>query len=138
MPHHVARKLEEGLDRRLSIPLSKARLLILGLAYKKNIADIRESPSLKLIDILLQRGARVDYHDPHVPEIPPTREHAELRGRRSIALDRATLKAYDAVLVVTDHDAVNYELVAEHAPLVVDTRNVLARKGIAADHIIKA
>jgi UDP-N-acetyl-D-glucosamine dehydrogenase len=138
MPHYVARKLEEGLDRRLSVPLSKARVLVLGLAYKKNVADIRESPALKLIDILLQRGARVDYHDPHVPEIPPTREYAELRGRRSIALDRATLQACDAVLVVTDHDAVDYRLIVEHARLVVDTRNVLARQGVAADHIIKA
>jgi UDP-N-acetyl-D-glucosamine dehydrogenase len=138
MPQHVARKLEEGLDRRLSIPLSRARLLILGLAYKKNVADIRESPSLKLLEILLQRGARVDYHDPHVPEIPSTREHADLRGRRSIALDRAALEAYDAVLVVTDHDAVDYGLVAEHARLVVDTRNVFARNGLAADHVIKA
>src|SRR5690348_10425829 len=73
MPRYVAGKLEEALDRLLAIPLGRARILILGLAFKKNVSDIRESPALKLIELLEGRGARVDYHDPHVPEIPETR-----------------------------------------------------------------
>ena len=75
MPRHVVGKLAEALDRQLGKALSRARILIVGLAYKKNVADIRESPSFKLIELLEERGGKADYHDPHVPEIPATREH---------------------------------------------------------------
>jgi UDP-N-acetyl-D-glucosamine dehydrogenase len=138
MPRYVVDRMDAELDRRLSIPPSKARILILGIAYKKNVADVRESPSLKLIKILEQRGTQVEYHDPHVGVIPLTREHPELSGRKSIALNAATLQALDCVLLITDHDAVDYRLVAAHARLVIDTRNAFARKGISGDHIVKA
>src|SRR5262249_7827830 len=105
MPRYVVNKLEEALDRHLSIPFSKARILSLGLAYKKNVADIRESPSFKLIELLEKRGTTVDFYDPHVPEIPLTREHAELAGRKSAVLDCEMLSSYHAVVIVTDHDA---------------------------------
>jgi UDP-N-acetyl-D-glucosamine dehydrogenase len=137
MPRYVMNKLEEALDRRLSIPLSKASILILGLAYKKNVADIRESPSLKLIELLEKRGTTVDFYDPHVPEIPLTREHAELAGRKSTVLDGAMLSSYHAVVIVTDHDAVDYALVAAHALLVMDTRNVFVRKRVLGGNIVK-
>ena len=138
MPRYVVSKLESALDGRFSRSLGRARILIVGLAYKKNVADIRESPSLKLIELIERRGARVDFHDPHVAAIPPTRAYPEIKGRKSVDLTPAVLGACDAVLVVTDHDAVDYALVAEHARLVIDTRNVFRRKGIVADHIIKA
>jgi UDP-N-acetyl-D-glucosamine dehydrogenase len=138
MPRYVVSKLEAALDGRFSRSLGRARILILGLAYKKNVADIRESPSLKLIELIERRGAGVDFHDPHVAAIPPTRAYPEIKGRKSVDLTPAILGACDAVLVVTDHDAVDYALVAEHARLVIDTRNVFRRKGIVADHIIKA
>jgi UDP-N-acetyl-D-glucosamine dehydrogenase len=138
MPRYVVNKLEEALDRRFSVPLSRARILILGLAYKKNVSDIRESPSFKLIELLEKRGAKVAFHDPHVPEIHQTREHPEFSGRRSVVLDAETLVSHDAILVATDHDAVDYGLIARHARLVVDTRNVFARKGMTADHIVKS
>jgi UDP-N-acetyl-D-glucosamine dehydrogenase len=138
MPRYVVDRMDAELDRRSSIPPSKARILILGIAYKKNVADVRESPSLKLIKLLEQRGAQVEFHDPHVGVIPPTREHPELAGRKSIALNAATLQALDCALLVTDHDAVDYRLVAAHARLVIDTRNTFARKGIRGDHIVKA
>jgi UDP-N-acetyl-D-glucosamine dehydrogenase len=138
MPRHVVDSVQEALNRRLSIPLSNARILILGLAYKKNVADVRESPTFKLIKLFEQRGATVGFHDPHVAEIPPMREYPQLKGRKSVELDRATVASQHAVVVATDHDAIDYALVAAHARLVVDTRNVFARKGLAGDHIIKA
>jgi UDP-N-acetyl-D-glucosamine dehydrogenase len=138
MPRYVVTKLEEALDRRLSVSLSRARILLLGLAYKKNVSDIRESPSFKLMELLEKRGATVTYHDPHVAEIPLTREHPEFSGRRSITLSSEALVSHDAILVATDHEAVDYGLVARHARLVVDTRNIFARKGLAADNVVKA
>jgi UDP-N-acetyl-D-glucosamine dehydrogenase len=138
MPRYVVNKLEAALDRRFSRSLGSARILILGLAYKKNVADVRESPSLKLIELIERRGAKVDFHDPHVAAIPPTRAYPEVKGRKSVDLTPAALGAYDAVVVVTDHDVVDYELVAAHARLLIDTRNVFRRKGIAADHIVKS
>lgn len=138
MPRYVVGMLSDALDQKLGKPLSTARVLIIGLAYKKNIPDIRESPTFKLMDILEQRGAKTEFHDPHVAEIPPTREHASYTGRRSASLDAATLAGFDAVLISTDHDAVDYALILRHAKLIVDTRNIMARKDLAGDHIIKA
>jgi len=138
MPRYVVDRMDAELDRRSSIPPSKARVLILGVAYKKNVSDIRESPSLKLIKLLEQRGTQVEFHDPHVATIPPTREHPELTGRKSIALNAAALHAVDCALLLTDHDAVDYHLVAAHAQLVIDTRNAFARRAIGGDHIMKA
>jgi UDP-N-acetyl-D-glucosamine dehydrogenase len=126
MPQHVAARAAEALDRQAGKGLNGSRVLILGVAYKKNVDDMRESPALVIWDLLAARGASVGYHDPHVPEIPRTREHAALAGRRSEPLDRAALASADLVLIVTDHAAVDYPLVAGVARLVVDTRNVMA------------
>jgi len=138
MPRYVLGKLEEALDRRHGISLSTAKILVLGLAYKKNVSDIRESPALRMMDILDKRGTQVDYHDPHVAIVPPTREHAGLAGRRSVPLCAETLSGYDAVVVITDHEAVDYSLVCSGARLVVDTRNVFAKAGLAGGNIVKA
>lgn len=138
MPRYVIARLEEALDRRLQVSLGSAKVLILGLAYKKNVSDIRESPSLVLIEQLEKRGTSVDFHDPHVDTVPMTREHANLAGRKSVPLTADTIARYDAVLVSTDHDAVDYAMIAEHGKLMVDTRNVFARKGLAGDNVVKA
>jgi UDP-N-acetyl-D-glucosamine dehydrogenase len=137
MPYYVVERLAEAVDR-TGRPFTGSRILMLGAAYKKNVDDMRESPSLKLIELIEARGASVDYHDPHIPELPPTRKHGSLAGRRSTALTPETLSSYDAVLIATDHDAVDYRLVADHARLVVDTRNVCAKAGIVSDRVIKA
>lgn len=92
----------------------------------------------KLIELLEARGAKVSYHDPHVPEIPATREHAALQGRRSEALSETALGAFDAVLIATDHSAIDYEVLSRAARLIVDTRNAMGRRGLAGDHIVKA
>ena len=138
MPRLVVDALATAMDRRLGIPLSRARVLIIGLAYKKNVPDVRESPSFKLMDLLEERGATVAYHDPHVGEIPKTREHSRYAGRVSQELTPASLATFDAVLISADHDAVDYHSIASHSRLIVDTRNVFARKGISSPNIVKS
>ncbi len=138
MPRYVVDRLAEGLDRTLGKALSRSRVLILGLAYKKNVPDIRESPSLRLMELLIERGADVSYHDPHIAEVPRTREYGHLKGRRSVAFSADELSGFDAAIVATDHDGVDYEEVAARVPLLVDTRNTFGFRGIAASNVIKA
>ncbi|ESY94954.1 nucleotide sugar dehydrogenase [Mesorhizobium sp. LNHC229A00] len=138
MPRHVVDELAKALDRRRGKALSRSRILIIGLAYKKNVPDIRESPSLRLIELIEERGGKAEFHDPHVPEIPTTREHMAIRGRRSLELTEAALKDFDAVVVATDHDAIDYQVIADHAILIVDTRNVFGRLGLLRETVVKA
>ena len=138
MPGRVVMALGRALEARGGKPLEAAKVLVLGLAYKKNVSDIRESPALTLLEILKEKGAAADYHDPYVEEIPMTREHAEFAGRRSAALTAASLAGYDAVLIATDHDNVDYGLVAANARLIIDTRNVMARTGLTNARVVKA
>ena len=125
MPEHVLARVQEALTARKK-GLRGASVLVLGVAYKRNVDDMRESPALVIIDQLIASGARVLYHDPHVPELPPTRRFTF--DLKSSPLSPDLLKEVDCVLVVTDHRDVDYELVAAHADLVVDTRNVVPRE----------
>jgi UDP-N-acetyl-D-glucosamine dehydrogenase len=134
----VVERLAQALDARFHKGLNGSRILLVGLAYKRNIDDIRESPALVLIERLEARGAIVAYHDPHVAEIPRTREHAALAGRRSVPLDQATLAAQDAVLIVTDHDAVDWAALVRGSRLVVDTRDATRAVGEGRERIIMA
>jgi UDP-N-acetyl-D-glucosamine dehydrogenase len=138
MPRYVVERLTEALSRRSGKALRGARILMLGLAYKKNVDDMRESPALTLIEMLEALGAVVSYHDPFIPRVKPSREHGALANRRSVALTRARIASADAVLIVTDHDRIDYAEVARHAKLVIDTRNALGRAGIAGGKIVKA
>jgi UDP-N-acetyl-D-glucosamine dehydrogenase len=138
MPRHVIGKLEEALSTHAGKALTGAKVLILGLAYKKNVPDMRESPTFKLMELLEKRGATTHYHDPHVPVILPTREHGEFAGRTSVELSKENISSHDVVLLSTDHDAVDYDLVARHADLVIDTRNRFARIADANAKIVKA
>ena len=138
MPYLVVDQLAALLDSKGHKNLSDAKILILGIAYKKNIDDMRESPSLKLIELIEKRGAHVEFHDPFIPVIPPTREHAELTGRKSASVDKASLAGFDAVLIATDHDDVDYAAIVAGSKLVVDTRNACTRAGIKADNVFKA
>ncbi|WP_112662967.1 nucleotide sugar dehydrogenase [Microvirga flavescens] len=137
MPYYVVDRLAEAVDRS-GKAFFGSKILILGVAYKKNVDDMRESPSLKLIELIEARGATVDYHDPFIPTLPTTRKHGPLAGRRSFPLDAKTLAAYDAVLIATDHDGVDYKMVVDHAKVVVDTRNACARAGITDEKVVKA
>jgi len=125
MPLHVVNRAAEALNARRKA-VNGSRVLILGLAYKPNVDDERESPSYVLLNLLHERGAEVAYHDPYVPVIRPTREHPHWAGLRSVAWDRATVEGFDAVIVATNHRAVNYQELADWCPCIVDTRNALA------------
>ena len=138
MPHYVVERLQGALNERFGKSLKGTRILLLGIAYKKNVDDIRESPAFKLMELIEARGAQIAYHDPFVPEIPLSREHQEFAGRRSVALAPESLRAFDAALICTDHDEVDYRLVAECCPLVIDTRNACAHAGVAAASVVKS
>lgn len=136
MPRYVVNRLAAELDNRFARSLNGANILVLGVAYKKNVSDVRESPAFAIMKMLRDRNANVVFHDPHVDEIPPQREHAELVGMKSAPLTENLLREQDAVLIVTDHKDVNYGYVAGCSRLVVDTRNALA--GWGGDNVVKA
>lgn len=138
MPTYVIEMLEDALKSRFGKNLLGARILLLGVAYKKNVDDTRESPAFRLIEELEANGASVDYFDPHVSAIPRTREHGALAGRPSIVWDEAKIAAYDAALVCTDHDVVDYDALVRACPLVVDTRNALKNVPSGREKIVKA
>lgn len=138
MPKYVIDRLAEALDQKLGQRIGGARILVVGLAYKKNISDMRESPSFKLMSLLEKRRAFADYHDPHIPEIGPTREHMDYAGRRSVALDALSIASYDALLLATDHDSLDYAMIAANARLIVDTRNAFAQRRLTGANIVKA
>jgi len=137
MPSYVVNKLSEAMDKRFAKPLNGARILIIGMAYKKNVADIRESPAFAVMEHLKRRKAEVVFHDPYVDIIPPTREHAAFTGLASVALTPELVRAQDAVMIITNHDNIDYAMIAKHAKLVVDTRNALSRIS-SRDNIVKA
>ncbi|HET9161611.1 MAG TPA: nucleotide sugar dehydrogenase [Caulobacteraceae bacterium] len=138
MPRRVVEKLAEGLDARTGKGLNGASILVIGVAYKKNVDDLRESPSLVLMELLEHRGAKCVFHDPHIGAIPPTREHPDLAGRASSELTAQLVSSCDVVLIATDHDAVDYGLIGKAARLVVDTRNAMASRGFTNERVMKA
>ncbi|HEY9175266.1 MAG TPA: nucleotide sugar dehydrogenase [Verrucomicrobiae bacterium] len=125
MPEYVVRRVADALNER-SKAVKGSRILILGLAYKANVDDERESPSYVLMDLLSRRGAAVEYHDPYVPVIRPTREHGHWAGKKSVPWDQTTIGSFDAVLISTNHACVNYQELADWSPCIVDSRNAMA------------
>jgi UDP-N-acetyl-D-glucosamine dehydrogenase len=138
MPRYVVARVSEELNRRYSRGLNGSRVLVVGLAYKKNVDDTRESPSLKLIELMEKQGAVCDIHDPFIAVVPPLREHPTLVGRKTVALNAAMIAEYDVVLIATDHDNVDYRMLVNSAKLVVDTRNACARAGVTGANVAKA
>jgi UDP-N-acetyl-D-glucosamine dehydrogenase len=138
MPLYVIDKVSRAFDAVLEGARAGARGLLIGLSYKRNIADIRESPSLKLMELLEARGARVLFHDPHAQEITETREYPQFKGRRSVALTAELVAGCDATLIATDHDQVDYALLSEHSRLIVDTRNAMASRGLSLRNVVKS
>jgi UDP-N-acetyl-D-glucosamine dehydrogenase len=138
MPRYVVSRLEEALDRHLGLSMGMSSVLIVGVAYKKNVADVRESPALKIIELLEKRAADISYHDPHVAKLPLTRNYPGLAGKKCISLTRDTISAYDAAIIVTDHDDIDYRLLARHSRLIIDTRNAIRSRGIACKQVVLA
>jgi UDP-N-acetyl-D-glucosamine dehydrogenase len=125
MPEHVVHRVADALNARQK-PISGSKILILGLAYKPNVDDERESPSYVLMKLLTERGAEVQYHDPYVPVIKPTREHPQFAGKKSVGWNQAIIESFDLVLIATNHSCVNYQELGEWAQCIVDTRNAMA------------
>jgi len=127
MPEYVVRKVADALNDR-GKPLKGSKILILGMAYKKDVDDPRESPGFELMDLLEAKGAVVEYNDPHIPSLPPMRRYPHLR-RDSRPLSPSYLGSLDCVVIATDHSAYDWPWIVEHAPLIVDTRD--ATRGVA-------
>jgi len=137
MPERVVARVTAALAAQKK-KVRGARVLVLGLAYKANVEDDRESPSYALMNLLKARGVAVGYFDPHVPIIPKTREHPDWAGTKSVQWNRRTIAGFDAVLISTAHDAVDYQQLADWSRLIVDTRNVMAKYESAAGIVWKA
>lgn len=135
MPYYVVQRVMEGLNSKKK-PLNGAKVLLLGMAYKKDVDDPRESPSFKLMELLQQKGAEVLYNDPHIPKIKPVRKYSF--SLTSTPLTEETLAAMDCVLIATDHSAYDYQFILDHSDLVVDTRNACNGLRGAAEKVIQA
>ncbi len=134
-PYYVVEKSMEVLNK-FKKALNGSKVLILGAAYKKDIDDMRESPSLKLIEILREKGAEVDYHDPLVPSLPRMRRYNY--DMESVELTKEKVAEYDLVILSTDHSSFDYKLIAENAKIIVDTRNAFQSRSIKSGNIFKA
>lgn len=133
MPHWVVNKVADALNKR-ERPIKNSKILVLGIAYKRNVDDMRESPSIEIMELLQAKGAHVSYADPHVPLFPAMRAHHF--DLHSVELNAAVLQEYDCVILATAHNAFDYALIAENAQLIVDTRG--AFKGFKQDNIVSA
>jgi len=127
MPRYVVNRVAEVLDQQRGRGLSSAKILIVGVAYKRDVDDTRESPAFVIIELLQQRGAIVDYYDPLVKTIPKTRNHPKLADMKSISAGGDVISKYDVVVIITDHSRIDWASLIEAAQLVIDTRNVGAR-----------
>jgi UDP-N-acetyl-D-glucosamine dehydrogenase len=135
MPYYVVQRVMEALNEKKK-SINGSNILLLGMAYKKDVDDPRESPSLKLLQLLEEKGARVSYNDPHIPRLKPMRRYSF--QLESTELTAETLAATDCILLATDHSAYDYPFILEHADLIVDTRNVFSGLAGAAEKVVQA
>jgi UDP-N-acetyl-D-glucosamine dehydrogenase len=137
MPEHVVHAVADALNNQ-SKAIKSSKILILGLAYKPNVDDERESPSYVLMNLLAERGAEVAYYDPYVPIIKATREHPQFTGRRSVEWNHATIENFDVVVIATRHSSVDYRELGDWARCIVDTRNAMASITVPPGKVWKA
>ena len=136
MPAYVVSRVADALNDRRK-PIKGSKVTLLGMAYKKDVDDPRESPGFELMELLLKKGAEVNYNDPHIPVLPRMRHYPNLRmGSQDLTAE--FLRDQDCVVVVTDHSAYNWAWIAEHAPLIVDTRNALRDQASADGRTVRA
>lgn len=130
MPYYVIQRTLEEMNERKMV-MNGSKFLIVGVAYKKNVDDLRESPSFMLWKLLEEKGAKVEYYDPFCPVVPRTREYPQYTGKKSVTLKSGK---YDVALIATAHDSVNHKEIAKLAKLVIDTRNAVPK----AKNVVKA
>ncbi len=128
MPNYVVQKLKSALNKKCQ-SINSAKVLVLGIAYKRDVDDMRESPAVVMMELMRAEGANVDYSDPHVPVFPDMRNHSF--DLKSVDLNKESLSSYDAVLLATDHSSFDYELIQKHATLVIDSRGVYRDKNLS-------
>lgn len=138
MPAYTIARLRDVLDRKYGKGLTAANILLVGISYKKNVPDMRESPSAEILETLIEYGARVDYLDPLVPQIPRMRDYPRLEGLRSIEADNLGQRRHDVVFIATDHDVIDYGAIVDLGIPIVDTRNAIARRGLSTVNVFKA
>jgi UDP-N-acetyl-D-glucosamine dehydrogenase len=137
MPAYVVNRVSTALNHKRKA-LNGSKILVIGLAYKPDVDDERESPTYVLMKLLIEAGAEVEFYDPYVPVIKPTREHPEFAGRKSVEWNRATIENFDLVLIATNHSSVNYQELSDWADCIVDTRNAMASVKNASTKVWKA
>jgi UDP-N-acetyl-D-glucosamine dehydrogenase len=134
MPYVVVDSVARALNDRAKA-MKGSKILVLGLAYKKDVDDMRESPTLKILQLLTERGALVDYNDPYFPEIGKLR-HYDYTGKRSVELTPGNIASYDCVVISTDHSRYDYAAIVEAAQLVVDSRNATRRVSKGREKVV--
>ena len=137
MPEYVVNRAAEALNEQKK-SINGSRVLIVGLAYKPDVDDDRESPSYHLLDMFKQRGAELAYYDPHVPVIRPTREHGHWTGTKSVTWDKASISSFDVVVIATAHKGVNHADLVDWAKAIVDTRNAMKGQPVKPGQLWKA
>ena len=137
MPEYVGDRVMEALNDRGKL-VNDSRVLIVGIAYKPDVDDDRESPGYHLMDLLKDQGAEVAYHDPHVPVIQPSREHSHWAGTKSIEWKKSVIEAFDVVVIATKHSAISFGQLNDWASCIVDTRNAMAGTSADGAKILKA
>ena len=138
MPQRIVDRAIEILNAKAGRALKGTRILVIGVAYKKNVDDTRESPSFKIMEMLEERGAKVFFYDPFVTQISSIGDHSEFSGRRSVAWEQSVIANFDLGIICTDHDCVDYKMLLDFCPIVIDTRNICGRRGLVAQHLFKA
>jgi UDP-N-acetyl-D-glucosamine dehydrogenase len=136
MPTFVVSKVADALNER-SKPVKGSKIALLGMAYKKDVDDPRESPGFELMELLMSKGAIISYNDPHIPTLPPMRHYPHLR-MDSQEPTAEFLLSQDCVIIVTDHTAYDWNFIAQHAPLIVDTRNAMKNSHVADGKVVRA
>ena len=137
MPAYVVRRTAEAINRKRK-PLNGSRVLVMGLAYKENVDDMRESPTFRIFDLLKEQGAEISYFDPHIPVITPTREHAAWTGHKSIEWEESLVRGFDCVIISTKHRAFNLDELVTWSDCIIDTRNALVAHPGKPGQITKA
>jgi UDP-N-acetyl-D-glucosamine dehydrogenase len=137
MPEYVVHRTTDALNY-FRKAVNGSRVLIIGLAYKPNVDDDRESPSYTLLELFKNRGANVSYYDPYVPVIRPTREHPHWAGVKSVTWDKQTISSFDAIVIATGHDTINFQELADWCPCIVDTRNAMTKARVKPNQVWRA
>ncbi len=135
MPYYVVDRTIRALNAE-GIPIKGAKILLIGVAYKPDVDDTRESPALKIMDLLMREGAEVDYHDPYIPVLPETRKYKF--NKTSVSLTPESVSGYDAVIITTNHSGMDYKSIVDSSKLIIDTRNALKIRGLRHGKIWKA